>query len=313
MRSVRQVSLRLGALALLAVLYAGSTCIAAIGQDPDEPVVVLNTEVVLVNVVATGKDGFVTGLSATDFAVAENGTPQAIEFFGAETTPFSVVILLDTSGSMGFKFRLARVAAARFMDRVRPTDRVAVCLFGSDVRRAQDFTPGGHDLDDSLWDVTEKGTTKMYDGIAEAAKMLSGRPEQRRAIFLLSDGADFGSRASYDDAIDAANAAGVTIYGIDLEPISQESSASRMDTMRARGVLNGLSNKTGGRFFATKSNGSGLSEAFDQIVDELGHQYTLGYTPTNLKRDGTWRAIAVTSSRAGLRLRARSGYRAPAQ
>lgn len=296
---------------LVAALAGAST--AREQQDPDEPTVVLNTEVVLVNVVATGKSGFETGLTAADFAVTENGTPQSIEFFGAETTPFAVAILLDTSGSMEFKFRLARVAAARFMDRVRSTDRVAVYLFGSDVKRAQDYSPGGWDLDDSLWDASPKGITKMYDGITQASESLASRPEQRRAILLLSDGVDFGSGKSYDDAVNKALAAGVTVFGIDLAPISAEPSLSRSDEMRARGILSGISSKTGGRFFSTKSNGTGLNEAFDQIIDELGHQYTIGYSPTNLKRDGTWRAIGVTSSRPGLRLRARTGYRAPSQ
>jgi VWFA-related protein len=199
------------------------------------------------------------------------------------------------------------------MDRVRPTDRVAVFLFGSDVRRVQDFTPGGRDLDDSVWDASAKGITKMYDAVTEASKQLAERPEQRRAILLLSDGADFGSGESYDDAVQAAQAAGVTVFGIDLAPIDQSGSMSRSDELRARGILTGFSDKTGGRFFATKSNGTGLNEAFEQIVDELGHQYTLGYSPTNLKHDGKWRAIAVTSGQPGLRIRARSGYRAPAQ
>lgn len=313
MSSIPGVATRFFAASLLCLFFTGFTRTGAAAQDPDEPAVVLNTEVVLVNVAATRSDGFATGLTIADFAITEDGTPQTIEYFGAETTPFAAVVLLDVSGSMAFKFRLARVAAARFMDRARPEDRVCVVLFGSDVRRVQDFTPGRRDLDDGLWDESPKGITRMYDGIVEASKYLAARPEQRRAILLLSDGADYGSRLGYDDAIDAANAAGVTVFGIDLAPISAEPSMSRMEEHRARGVLTGLANKTGGRFFGTKSTGSGLNEAFEQIVDELGHQYTLGYSPTNLKRDGTWRAIAVTSPRPGLKLRARSGYRAPSQ
>ena len=304
---------RVLAVAVLVAAVCGFAGLASTGQDPDEPTVVLNTDVVLVNVVAMRKDGFASGLEQADFQVSENGVLQTIEFFGAESTPFSVAILLDTSGSMEFKFRLARVAAARFMDRVRPSDRVAMFLFGSDVRRVQDYTPGGRDLDDSVWDASPKGITKMYDAVVEASNQLADRPEQRRAILLLSDGADYGSGASYDDALLAAQAAGVTVFGIDLAPIDSSGSISRTDEFRARGILNGISEKTGGRFFSTKSNGSGLNEAFDQIVDELGHQYTLGYSPSNLKRDGTWRAISVTSPRPGLRLRARSGYRAPAR
>ncbi len=307
------LTVRLLCAVTLMATFGGLAVGARRTQEPDEPTVTLNTEVVLVNVVATTKDRFAAGLEMDDFAVTENGIPQVIEYFGAEETPFAVAVLLDVSGSMEFKFRLARMAAARFMDRVRPTSRVAVYLFGSEVRRVQDFTPGGRDLDDSVWDASPKGITKMYDGIVLAAQHLKESPEQRRAILLLSDGADYGSGESYDDAVDAAQDAGVTVYGIDLAPIGQSGASSRADELRSRAVLTGFSNKSGGRFFNTKSDGTGLNEAFEQIVDELGHQYTLGYSPTNLKRDGTWRAISVTSPRPGLRIRARSGYRAPTQ
>lgn len=282
-------------------------------QDGDEPAVVLNAEVVLVNVVVTRDNGFVGGLTASDFRLTEDKVGQTIDYFGAEKTPFAVTILLDTSGSMEFKFRIARVAAARFMDRASADDRVAVILFGSDVIQAQDFTAGGRDLNDSLWDVSAKGITKMYDGLSKAAVGLAARPEQRRAVLLLSDGADFGSAVSYDAALRTILGAGATVYAIDLAPIGQTQALTRSEEMRARSVLSALATRTGGRFFPMKSDGSGLNEAFDQIIDELGHQYTLGYAPTNVKRDGTWRSISVTTAIPGAKVRARNGYQAPSQ
>ena len=281
-------------------------------QDPAEvPHLQLNAEAVLVNMVVLEGGDYVGGLSAADFAVAEDGVTQQIDSFFAEEAPFAAAILLDTSGSMEKKLRMARVAAARFMDRARPKDSVALYLFGTDVRQAQDFTPGGRDLDDSLWDADAEGSTKMYDGVAKAAEALSARPEFRRAILLISDGADSGSATSYDGALRRALAAGVTIYTVDVAPIGA-TPGRNFDELRARGVLNGLADRSGGRFFVTKG-GPDLTSAFEQIVEELGKQYTISYTPTNLKRDGKWRAIDVKTRRPGLKVRARAGYTAPAE
>src|SRR5439155_21100517 len=175
-----------------------------------------------VNVVATRQGGFVQGLSRGDFAVAEDDVPQEIAFFGAETTPFAVAILLDTSGSMEDKLPLARAAAARFMDRTRPEDRVAMYAFSSDVRRLQDFIPGQRDLAEALWETNADGRTKMYDCLEEAAAALAGRPEHRRAILLVSDGADNGSRTSLDAVVQKALGAGITLYTMDLAPICRK-------------------------------------------------------------------------------------------
>jgi Ca-activated chloride channel family protein len=281
-------------------------------DDDRKADVELRNDTVLVNVVVTDGHQFTTGLTPGDFGVTEDGVRQKIDTLYAEETPFAAAILLDTSGSMELKLRLARVAAARFMDRARPEDHVAVYLFGSEVKRLQDFTPGGRDLDDSLWGTSAEGVTKMYDCVSQAAAALGGRGEVRRAILLISDGADFGSAATYDSALRRALAAGATIYTVDLAAVGGGSVLSSADEMQARSVLKSLAERSGGKYFASKG-GSDLSESFGQIVDELGHQYTLAYSPTNAKRDGTWRKISVTCARQGVRLRAREGYQAPAE
>ena len=302
------------ALALALGLAPTSAKQDGFGQEParnqdDPPVIELNAEAVLVNLVVLKGGDYVDGLSAQDFEVAEDGVPQEIDSFFAEDAPFAAAILLDTSGSMEKKLRLARVAAARFMDRARPKDHVALYLFGSDVRQIQDYTPGGRDLDDSLWDADAEGSTKMFDCLAKAAESLATRPESRRAVLLISDGADSGSGVSYDGALRRALAGGVTIYTVDVAPIGASPGRS-LEEMRARGVLNGLADRSGGRSFVSKG-GPDLTAAFEQIVDELGKQYTISYTPTNTKRDGKWRAIDVKTRRPGLKVRARDGYTAP--
>jgi Ca-activated chloride channel family protein len=279
------------------------------GGDDETPQIELRSDLVLVNVVATRGNGFAAGLARGDFAVAEDGTPQEIAFFGTHDTPFAAAILLDTSGSMEVKLSLARAAAARFMDQTRPKDRVAVYVFGDQVRRVQDFSPGRRDIADAIWDTSAEGNTRMYDCLDEAAASLAERQEQRRAVLLLSDGADSRSRVSMDDARRRATAAGVTVYTMDLTAVGGHGAPSG-DDLRARNVLRSLAEKSAGRFFSSRG-GADLTQAFAEIVDELSHQYTLGYYSSNERRDGRWRKIEVTTTQPGVALRARSGYNAP--
>lgn len=302
---------RFRALSLALVLAVFPAALAQVRDQDDKADFELRADTVLVNVVVTQGSKFANGLTVADFALKEDGAQQTLDNLFAEDTPFAAAILLDTSGSMEEKLRLARVAAARFMDRARPEDRVAVYLFGSDVKRLEDFTPGGRDLDDALWNTSADGITKLYDCVGMAADALAKRGEARRAILLISDGADYGSSANYDGALKRALAAGATVYAIDIASIGG-GVAVKTEEIQARGVLKRFADQTGGRYFASKG-GSDLNEAFSQIVDELGHQYTLAYSPTNTKRDGSWRKISVTCARAGVKVRARDGYQAPSR
>jgi Ca-activated chloride channel family protein len=153
-----------------------------------------------------------------------------------------------------------------------------------------------------------KGMTALNDAVLRAAQDLSARPEKRRAIVVLSDGADTKSAASADKALSAALAANATIYTVDMnDPASPGSSAPRMN---AAGALKNFASKSGGQYVSTPG-GRALGEAFTKIVEELSNQYTVGYRPTNRARDGRWRAIELKLSRGDLKVRTRTGYKAP--
>ena len=289
------------ALILLAFVFH----IGVNAQSDDDETIVVDSSIVVINAAVTDSRGkAVPSLKPEMFKVLEDGVEQKIDSFLAEDTPFAAVILLDTSGSMEQRVTLARSAAIQFLDGARAEDFVAIYKFDSKVDVVQDFSNIGV-LNDRVFDLKAYGMTVLNDAVVKAAAALSKRPEKRRAIVVLSDGADNSSTASSDKALKAALAVNATIYTVDM-------SASDANTPRAQnqGVLKKYAEKTGGRFVATPG-GVAMRDAFKRIVEELGQQYTIAYQPANTKKDGKWRAIEVVVSRPNLTIRARKGYNAP--
>jgi Ca-activated chloride channel family protein len=268
----------------------------------------VESDLVILNVTVTDRQGrYVHKLARTDFKVLEDGREQAINFFSVEETPFAAAILLDTSGSMENRVSLARAAAIRFLDGLRTDDVASIYNFASNVEQLQDFSPG-RDLPPMAFGLSSRGMTALNDAVVRAARDLSARPEKRRAIIVLSDGADTKSAATSDKALSAALSAHATIYTVDMsDPSSPSGTAERM---RAGGALKNFASKSGGRYVATPG-GQALGEAFAKIVDELSNQYTVGYRPSNRARDGRWRSIELKLSREDVQTRTRDGYRAP--
>jgi len=293
-------------LSLLAVFLI--TVVAVHAQDDDD-VVRTNTELVVLNLTVTDKAGqYVKALKASDFKIYEDGVevqPNMITSFSLQEAPYAAVVLLDSSGSMEARFSLARSAAIRFLDGLRPEDVAAVYRFDSKVERVQEFS-GGRDLAPTGYAIRAKGMTTLNDAIVEAANTLASRPEHRKAIVILSDGMDTFSKASNDKAVESALAVGASIYAVDMSQIEVTGSGKRVGAAS----LKVFAEKTGGRFIATPG-GPALRDAFTGIADELGKQYTLSFRPANQARDGKWRTLEVKVKREDLTVRTRKGYRAP--
>ncbi|HKG58162.1 MAG TPA: VWA domain-containing protein [Pyrinomonadaceae bacterium] len=281
--------------------------VVVVAQDDD--VIRTNTELVVLNVTITDKAGhYVKGLKASDFKVFEDGVEvkqNMIASFSVQESPYAAVVLLDSSGSMEARFSLARSAAIRFLDGLRPEDVAAVYRFDSKVERVQEFS-GGRDLAPTAYAIRAKGMTTLNDAIVEASKTLADRTEVRKAIVVLSDGMDTFSKASGDKAVESALAVGASIYAVDMSSLEVGGTTGRQSALS----LKGFAEKTGGRFITTPG-GPELRDAFTGIADELGHQYTISYRPANTKRDGKWRALEVKVIRDDLTVRTRKGYRAP--
>lgn len=272
----------------------------------DDDVIKVDSSLVVLNATITDASGKpVFGLKDNQFSVFEDGKPQPITLFETESAPFAAVILIDTSGSMESRVSLARSAALRFMDGLRTEDVVEIYNFDSKVSLVQDFS-AGHDMVDSGYNLKATGMTVLNDAIYKAALDLSSRTEKRRAIIVLSDGADTASKRSEDKALKAALEANATIYTVDM---SSPESGGR-ERLQSQGALKNFAEKSGGKFVATPG-GTAMREAFKNIVEELGTQYTLGYQPAATVKDGKWHSIELKVNKPNVQVRTRKGYNAP--
>ncbi|HSI89134.1 MAG TPA: VWA domain-containing protein [Pyrinomonadaceae bacterium] len=290
---------KLSLLVFVLILIASTPPLAA--QDDTGEVISVDSSVVILNARITDAAGrHISGINRSEFSIFENGVKQEIEFFQAEETPFAAVILIDTSGSMGSNVTLARSAAINFLNGLRSSDSAAIYNFDSKVQMVQDFS-NSRDVTGRLFDLRSDGMTSLNDAIYKAAELLGERPEARRAIVVLSDGADTQSGRSASRALKAAMAVNAVIYSVDMAPINSPGKQQN------RAVLKNFADRSGGTFVDTPG-GARMRDAFGDIVEELGVQYTLGYNPKIEKKDGKWRDLELRVSRPGLTIRTRKGY-----
>lgn len=275
-------------------------------QEDDDEVVRVNTDLVVLNVTVVDSEGkFIKGLVRKDFRLFVDGQEQKISSFMPEATPFAAAVLLDTSASMDKRLMLARSAAIRFLQELRQDDTAAVYRFDSEIERVQDYSTS-RDLSEFAFSFRAKGLTSLNDAILRASIDLGQRSENRRAIIVLSDGADTKSGASANKALEGALASNATIYAVDMT--SYERIGARNSSAAAS--LQNFAAKTGGRFVSS-AGGPVMREAFTQIAEELSNQYTVAYLPPSNARDGHWHKLEIKLSRPNLIARTRKGYHAP--
>ena len=280
-------------------------------QEADDVERVVSNLIVVNVTVTDAKGNYIRGLKREDFRIFEDGkeqSPDTFSAFGAESTPFVAAILLDTSGSMETRMSLARAAAIRFLDGLREDDSAAVYHFDRKIELMQEFS-NSRDLAPLVFELKAKGMTALNDAIVRSATDLKGRPERRKAIIVLSDGADNNSEASAEKALELALEMNCVIFTVDMNDPS--GSGAQGILQQNVGALRKMAEKTGGRYIATPG-GKELRQAFTQISEELRNQYTLGYRPLNNTRDGRWRNLEIKlATRADLTPRARKGYKFP--
>jgi VWFA-related protein len=288
----------------------------------------LKVQVAVVNVFATIRDkhnGIITDLTQNDFHVYEDGVEQKVAFFSKEVNlPLTLGLLIDTSGSMEGILDAEQETASRFVKEVmRTKDEAMVMNFDLDVNLDADFTQDTAVLERAIRRqrinaagpmVTpgtipqQAGGTNLYDAIYLACHDELATEAGRKAVIVLTDAEDTGSKLSLKDAIEAAQRADAVIHVILLSDPHFYGSMSL--GYSGASVARKMADDTGGRVIDVH-NEKTLEKAFDVISEELRSQYVLGYYPTNTKRDGTFRKIKVEISRSDVKILARKGYYAP--
>ena len=182
----------------------------------------------------------VSALQQKDFKILEDGVQQQIISFETQEAPFAAVILFDTSGSMESRISIARAAAINFLDGLRADDVTAIYKFDSKIDMVQDFSDS-RDVSDKIFDLKADGMTALNDAVYKAVSQLSDRSEKRKAIVIISDGADNMSSHSAEKSAKGALAANVTIYSLDMSSMETNAAERRQN----QGVLPQFCRKDG--------------------------------------------------------------------
>lgn len=295
----------LPALLLALVLALGASPAAA--QPPAAPAkpftVEVDVNVVSVTVVVHDKAGrFIHGLTRADVKVLEDGVPQEVSFFseaagGAEKIPLSVVLVLDSSGSMKENLPLLQQAATAFIQRMQDVDQALVVQFNNTVKGSAEFSTDTDRLEEFVDALQAWGGTSLYDAVHYALERVRDQAG-RKAVIVFSDGADTTSSLREQDAVDYARSVEATVYSVGIPGGGPGGSA--------HGFLKRVAAETGGQHFFPDRVGD-LIKVFGTISEELHNHYALAYTPRR-DPDGTWRAITVTVNRPDAEVRVRKGY-----
>src|ERR1700719_2605488 len=320
MRSVRKL-LAASITSLLAVTMA----VPALPQDPQSQGPVIRSQVNLVNLFVTVRDKnkrIVTDLKKEDFKLQEDGQDQQIAFFSKEVTmPITLALLLDTSGSEQFMLGAIQDMGGRFLDRVlRKGDEALVMSFDTDVDLLSDFTDDRGQLDRAIRKTRINAPmgggminpgpvpsshvtgTAFYDAVYLACNEKLNTEAGRKAIVVVTDAQDEGSKVRLEEAIEAAQRTDTVVHILLVaDPHFGGGNG---------GVAHKMTEETGRRTIFVNSE-KHMAEAFDQISEELRSQYTLGYYPTNSTHDRKLRKIQVDMSNHDLKVLARKGYYAP--
>ncbi len=321
--------------AFLFVLFLAGGLISVSAQNDE--IIKVDSSIVRLNVgVADGRGRPITNLSKENFAVYEDGVKQNIVRFEPTVAPFSVVIILDMSGStLGFR-EIIRQSAVRFIDALAPEDRVAVIEFYDKVNLRNDFTNNRKVIAESIFAANGRGKTQLYKALDFSLEKLAGEGKRRKAIIVLTDGVDTAVQTSdrnfleniknaevstaikpetsdiLNRVLNKSDAQGVTIYPLALptgDPFKLADPTPLQIAMfsAARNRLQILAERTGGTL-NTINRLEEMGRLYAAVAADLRALYTVEYQPTNEKRDGKWRSIKIETSNPELISKTRQGY-----
>jgi Ca-activated chloride channel family protein len=291
----------------------------------------LHTTLVQVPVIVSERGGrYVSDLTREDFTIAEDGVKQNVDYFGSVEEPFSVALLLDSSGSTGAALDQIKSAAMAFISNLRPRDRVMVVSFNDSVEVLSELTGDTARLTEAIHSIKPGEFTQVYEAVYTAVWERLHEVPGRKAVIVFTDGIDTASsEISLEDTLDAVvECEDIIVYPIRYatrEDVERKLEArlratSKYDKLEeskreldrsyrsADEYLQQLAEMSGGIVERADRLGD-LKSALGRIAEELRHQYLLGYYPTNRQEDDRTRKITVRVSRPGVIVRARPAYR----
>lgn len=319
---------------ILALLVLTASSVSA--QDQDEDVIRVDSAIVRLNVGVVDREGRpAMALDRSSFRIFEDGVEQRILSFESVAAPFSVVLILDMSGST-LTFRdTIRSSAMRFIDALDPADRIAVVEFYDKINLLNDFTTRRDRVFNSIQVANGRGKTQLFKALDFSLDRLSREGNRRKAIIVLTDGVDTFARDQDRAAIERlkplnpaealrtenelmnrvlakSDRQGVTIYPLalptgDPAKLADPSPIQTALYSTARDRLGVLAQRTGGELAAiNRLEEMGLLYA--QVAANIRALYTIEYQSTNTRRDGKWRSVSIETKDSGLISKTRPGY-----
>ena len=318
--------------ALFALLPIAAALAQQRPQTPEDAGPTIKVEVSVVNVLCAVRDGkgrLISTLEKQDFEIREDNKPQSILYFTRETKlPLTLGLLVDSSISQQRLIADERRAAAEFFEQViGKQDAAFLVSFDVTVDLLQNVTGSVDFLRQALGEIRvnsgggtapvtgpfptiSTGGTHLYDAVYLASGEVLAKEAGRKAVVLITDGQDHGSKVSRDESIKMAQRNDTIVYGILF--VDRSFYGFGGVGYSGESALKTMAEETGGRVFNAR-NDRELAAAFDQISTELRSQYSIGYSPTNAARDGGYRRIEVEAPGKGYRVQARKGYYAPGE
>ena len=270
-----------------------------------------DVNLVLIPVTVTDKqDRLITGLEKDHFRLFEDKVEQVITHFASEDVPASIVLLFDCSGSMGPKLQKSRAAVMAFLKGGNPEDEFSLVQFNDRAQLLVGFTNQTEEIQNKLMYLQSRGRTALLDAMYLALNELKHAKHSRKAILVISDGGDNNSRYTFREVRDRVREADVQIYAIGImEPFNGR--VRTPEEFAGPALLDDLAQQSGGRLFEVDDLNE-LSDIATKVGTALRHQYLLGYSPGDEKRDGKYHKVKVTVSKPkglpALRTSFRTGY-----
>lgn len=273
--------------------------------DAQVPVFRSGVEAVRIDVSVMNGANPVTGLTAANFVLIDRGVPQVVDSVSVDTVPLSIMLVLDTSGSMSGERMTDLIAATRrLVQSLKQVDSTALLTFAEPAELVVPMSRDRAPLLAALDRMKAAGATSLYDALFLALQMRPETTDDRPVALVFSDGRDTASWLSKSSIADAIRRSGVITHIVELEPVQDQVRGAGVNAVSL--ILSELAEAGGGRRWSATSSRE-LRELFAKVLDELRSRYLLTYYPAGVTREG-WHDVKVTLKAAGGEVIARPGY-----